>query len=81
MFTIIRSVYINTIIKKKIKNDFPNRLDSIKNLERKDYIKISNDFISYGAFINFCVSEKISVKSKQRRELLNTFIQKQKYIK
>lgn len=73
--------YLYNIMKKKIKNEFPNRKDSIKKLEKKDYNKISNDFNSYGSFINFCISEKISLKSKQRRDLLNTIYKKQKNMK
>ena len=72
MYRIIR----NLLNKKKLKNKFPNRIDSIKKLDNNDYTKISNDFNSYGSFVNFCISEKISVKSKQRRELLNKFYNK-----
>lgn len=62
---------------KQIKTDFPTRKDSIKNLENKDYNKITNDFKTYGSFVNFCISKTISVKTTQRRAILNTFFEKQ----
>lgn len=69
MFRNIR--FLSTKIK------FPNRKDSIKNLENNDFNKITNDFKSFGSFINFCISEKIYVKSKQRMHILKTFFEKQ----
>ena len=62
---------------KQIKTEFPNRKDSIKNLVNNDYNKITDDFKTYGSFVNFCISETISVKSKQRRKILYTFFEKQ----
>ena len=75
MFRFLRFLQKNP--SKKIKNDFPTRKDSIKNLENKDYNKITNDFKTYGSFVNFCISKTISVKTKQRRAILNTFFEKQ----
>ena len=42
---------------RKLGPEFPNRINSIKNLENNDFNKITYDFKSYGSFINFCISE------------------------
>lgn len=57
----------------KMKSEFPTRKDSIKNIVNNDYNKITDDFRTYGSFVNFCISETISVKSKQRRDILYIF--------
>jgi len=79
MFRNIRFLSTKVKIKfpTKVKNKFPTRVDSIKNLENNDYNKITNEFKSYGSFVNFCISETISVKSKQRIYILKTFFEKQ----
>ena len=69
MFRIFRYLYKNNKTK-----DLPNRIDIIKSLDKNESQKICNNFKSYGSFVNFCISEKISVRSKQRRELLSIFI-------
>ena len=72
---------IRTLSNKKSTNlgsEFPNRINSIKHLENNDFNKITDNFKSYGSFVNFCISESISVKSKKRRNILNIFLNKQK---
>ena len=54
--------------------------DFMKKINQNFYNKICQDFKSYGSFINFTISQKISIKSKHRREILNTFFKKQQEI-
>jgi len=72
----IRVIRIFNKSSKQIKREFPNRKDSVKNLMNNDYNKITDDFKTYGRFVNFCITETISVKSKQRRKVLYTFFEK-----
>jgi len=71
-------LWFNKPSKRHIKTEFPNRKDSMKDLANNDYNKITNDFTTYGSFVNFCISKTISVKSKQRRVILTKFYDKQK---
>lgn len=48
----------------------------MKKKDKNYYNKICESFKSYGSFINFTISEKISINSKHRREILNTFFKK-----
>ena len=61
------------------KKEFPTRKDSIKNIMNNNYDKIANDFNTYGSFINFCISETISIKSIQRRDILTKFLEKKNF--
>ena len=69
---------------KQIKYSFPSKQDSIKKLEQKQYKLLANDFPSYGSFINYCISNKISLISSERREIYNNIQKKishQKFFK
>ena len=46
---------IRTLSNKKSTNlgsEFPNRINSIKHLENNDFNKITDNFKSYGSFVN-----------------------------
>jgi len=51
-------------------NTFPIRRNTIQKLNNSEYESLANDFNSYGTFINYCISDRISTKSSQRKEVL-----------
>lgn len=58
------------MIYKKIGENYKLKQNIINYLNSGSYEKISKDFKTYGEFINFCIFEKISTKSQDRRKIL-----------
>ena len=61
------------LVSARMNCSLPNRQDSVRKLHKKEYVKLVDDFKSYGQFVNFCITKEIQTRSKERQLILQTF--------